>query len=431
MSRLWKEWERVRSSSLARNAGWMFLGQGLSIILQALCFIFLARLLGSTQYGIYAGVFAMVSVLSVYSPVGSPFVLLRHVSPDHSKFAPYWGNVLATTITLGSLFVGVLVLTVPHLAHSYSWMLVLCAALADCLCGQLIDGASRVFQAFEKMRIMAILSLLMNFLRTILAGVMLWSISHASALQWVVASLAVSVIATCAALALVTHHYGKPAFSQKLLRQSAGEGVTFALSSSTMTIYNSIDKALLGHYGMNAANGIYSMAYRVIDISTMPIASIHAAAFPRFFRKGADGIGSTAAYAVQILKRTAPMAVLFAVIMAITAPVIPHLAGKSFNDSVLALRWLCLLPVLRSFQLSAGDALTGSGRLRLRLGIQATAAAFNFGVNLYLIPHFGWHGAAWSSLATDGLLGMCNWTALLVVRRQAAKFLEGPVYETK
>jgi O-antigen/teichoic acid export membrane protein len=105
--------------------------------------------------------------------------------------------------------------------------------------------------------------------------------------------------------------------------------------------------------------------------------------------------------------------------MAIAAPLIPHLVGKSFTDSVSALRWLCLLPVFRSFQYSAGDALTGAGHQKLRLGAQATAAVFNFGVNLYLIPHYGWLGAAWSSLATDGLLGVGNWAVLLAVRSKA------------
>ena len=245
---------------------------------------------------------------------------------------------------------------------------------------------------------------------------MLWRLHHATAQQWVVATLAASSVAACAALTLVTWYYGKPTFSPRLLRRRTGEGRVFALSSSTAVIYNNIDKAMLGHYGMNAANGIYFMAYRAVDISTIPIASIHMAAFPRFFRKGVDGTRSTTRYALQILKRTAPMALLLALSMALTAPILPYLAGNSFSESVLALRWLCLLPVFRSFHLSAGDALTGSGHLRLRLGIQAGAAAFNFGVNLYLIPHYGWLGAAWSSLATDGALALFNWTLLLVIR---------------
>jgi O-antigen/teichoic acid export membrane protein len=417
------ELRQLGSRSLARNAGWIFLGQGTSILCQGAYFVLLARLLNATEYGIYAGVFSMVTVLSAYSTLGSQFTLLRHVSPFPENFALYWGNVLVTTLTLGSLFVGFLVWAVPHLAHSYSWRLVMYAAAGDCLFVQLTDASSRVFQAFERMRTTAFLSLLMNLVRTLLAGILLWRLHHSTAQQWVVATLTVSFLTAGVAVALVTKRYGKPVFSLRLLRHCSGEGLVFAVSGSTAGIYNNFDKALLGHYGMNVANGIYTMAYRVVDICTIPMSSIHAAAFPRFYRKGTGGVHDTTAYALRILKRTGPLAIFLVVTMALAAPAIPYLVGKSFNDSVLALRLLCLLPLFRSFQYSAGDALTGAGHQKLRLGVQAAAAAFNFGLNLYWIPQFGWRGAAWSSLVTDGLLGISNWAVLLAVRAQGSKLL--------
>jgi len=391
----------------------MFFGQCCSVVCQAAYFILLGRLLGSTEYGIYVGAVAMVSILSQYSPLGSHSVFLRYVSPDPRNFALYWGNVLLSTFTLGSLFVALLTWAGPHLAHSDSRRLLLCVALGDCLCAQLTIAAGRVFQAFEKLRITAGLNLLVNLLRALLAGLMLWRLHHGTAGQWAVAALTVSSFAACVALALVTRLYGKPAFSIPLLWRRMGEGFVFALSYSTTGVYNDVDKAMLGHYGMNAANGIYTMAYRVVDVSTIPITAVQGAAFPRFFRKGIDGVRSTAEYAVRIVKRTAPLALLSTVAMLLAAPIIPHLVGKGFGESVLALRWLCLLPFFRSFQLSAGDAVTAAGHQMLRLGSQAATAAFNFGINLYLIPRYSWRGAAWSSLASDGMLALFNWAVLL------------------
>lgn len=416
MDSLLGEWRRIRSSSLAHNAGWMFLGQGSSIVCQAAYFVLLARLLGSTEYGIYVGAVAMVTILSVYSPLGSGFTLIRYVSPDHSLFSVYWGNLLITTLTLGSLFVGVLVCVVPHLAHSYSWKLVLFAALADCICGQLTTASSYVFLAFEKLRVTAGLNLIVNLLRALLAGFMLWHLHHATAQQWAMAALAVSFTALCTALVLVSSHYGRPAFSLPLLSKRTGEGIVFALSTSAVGISDNVDKALLGHYGMNTANGIYSMAYRAVFVCLMPIYSIHNAAFPRFFRHGVNGVRNTAPYATKLLKRTAPLALLLAAAMFLSAPVIPHLLGKGFTESISALRWLCVLPFFRSFQLSAGDALTGAGHQKVRFSILLFAAGFNFLVNVYLIPRYGWHGAAWSSLATDGMIGLLNWTTLVALR---------------
>jgi O-antigen/teichoic acid export membrane protein len=303
-------------------------------------------------------------------------------------------------------------------------VVILCVALGDCLCAQLIAAAGRVFQAFEKMHLTAGLNLLVNLLRTLLAAFMLWNYHHGTAQQWAMAALIVSCIAAAVALMLVGRLYGSPALSLRLLQKRLGEGIVFALSYSTTGVYNDIDKAMLGHYGMNVANGIYTMAYRVVDVSTTPTTSIQGAAFPRFFRKGVDGVKSAGDYAVRIVKRTAPLALLSTLAMLLAAPIIPHLLGKGFSESVLALRWLCLLPFFRSFQLSAGDAITASGHQKLRLGSQAVAAAFNFGINLYLIPLYSWRGAAWSSLATDGLLAVFNWTVLFWLTSKQPSFVE-------
>ena len=406
-------------SSLARNSGWMFLGQGLSIVSQGVYFILLARLLGSAEYGIVVGVVALVSILSQYSTLGSHTVFLRYVSCTPQNFAAYWGNVLVTTCILGTIFIGLLTWVGPHFAHSYPWTMVLCVAIGDCICGQLTVAAGRVFQSFERLRATAALNLLVNLLKVLVVGVMLWRLHHASAQQWIITALLVYLFGACAAIAMVTRSYGKPAFSRRLLSERSGEGIVYALSYSTTGVYNDVDKVLLGHFGMNAANGVYSMAYRIIDIACTPVNSIQTAAFPLFFKKGAAaGIQGTGSFALRIVARTAPLSLMIAAAIFLLAPVIPHIVGPSFSGSVSALKWLCLIPFFRSFHASAGDALTGSGHQKLRLTTQAAAAGFNFLLNLYLIPRFGWLGAAWSSLATDGSLGLMNWLVLLILERQ-------------
>ena len=171
---------------------------------------------------------------------------------------------------------------------------------------------------------------------------------------------------------------------------------------------------------MAVANGIYAMAYRVINICTMPIMSIYLAAFPRFCREGVNGARSTEPFARKLLKRTLTLGILAAVGMFFTAPLIPYFVGKGFSESVSALRWLCLIPAFRSLHVSAGDALSGSGYQRYRLGSQFVAAAANFSMNLYLIPHYSWLGAAWASLLTDGGLAAMNWTLLMWLKRNEA-----------
>jgi O-antigen/teichoic acid export membrane protein len=407
-----------------RNAGWLFAGQGLSFFVQAFYFIVLARLLGTTQYGLLAGAVALVAVVSQYSTFGSGLLFLRYVSPDHSRFRSYWGNILMSTLVLGTLLVVGIRLSGRWLVGAASVPLLFPIAISECLFAQLNSAAGQVFQTFERMKFSAALTLLSSVARCIIAVAMLVILRRASAWQWSIASLAVTIVTACLAVATVTRYFGLPSFSPSLLKKRLGEGFVFAISGSTTAVYNDIDKVVLSRFGMDRANGIYSMAYRVVNIGTMPIMSIVAAAFPRFFREGAKGIAATVPMARQLLRRTALLGLGISAAMFVCAPIIPHLVGKSYAESVSALRWLCLIPFFRSFHLSAGDAIAGAGHQKFRLVSQSIAAIGNLLLNLYLVPRHSWHGAAWASLGTDGALGVMNWLALILLSKRTVHVLQ-------
>ncbi len=395
--------------------------------MQGLYFVLLARLLGTLQYGILAGAIALVSLVSQYSTMGSGLLLIRYVSPDHRHFRAYWGNVLLSTACFGSLLVLGLHLAGHWMIGGAGASILLLLAISDCLFGQLTTAASQVFQAFEKMKLTATLNLVTNVFRLLLAAGMLAFLHRASAWQWAVASLAVSAAAVIAAFITVTKCFGWPTFEPRLLIRRAGEGLIFAISGSTTSVYNDVDKVMLGHYGMAAANGIYSMAYRVVNIATMPIMSIQAAAFPRFFQEGVHGIAATVPLVKKILRRTIVLGVLGACGIFFIAPAMPFLLGRGFSQSVSAMRWLCLIPVFRCLHVGAGDAMAGAGYQKYRLGSQAVAAGGNFAMNLYLIPRHSWLGAAIASLLTDGGLAAMNWTLLFWLKSRESRSRTQPV----
>jgi O-antigen/teichoic acid export membrane protein len=402
-----------------RNAAWVFAGQGLSLVVQGFYFIVLARLLGSTQYGLLAGAIALVSIVSQYSALGSGLILMRYVSADHSRFRVYWGNILISVFLLGTLLVVGIRLAGRWLVGTASVPLLFPIAISDCLFQSLSSCAGQVFQTFERMKFSAALNLINSVSRCILAVGMFVVLGRASALQWSFGTLAVSSLSACVAFATVTRFFGLPSFSPSLWIRRSGEGFVYAISGSTTTVYNDIDKVVLSHFGMNRANGIYSMAYRAVNIGNMPIASLAGAAFPRFFREGAKGIAATVPLARALLRRTAVLGIGVSLAMFVCAPLIPHLVGKSFVESVSALRWLCLIPFFRAFNLSAGDALAGAGHQKSRLVCQSIAAIGNLLLNLYLVPRYSWYGAAWASLATDGSLGAMNWLMLMYLSKRS------------
>ena len=410
---------------LAKNASWMFLGQGVSFGVQACYFILLARLLGADQYGVFVGAAAAVSLLSQYSTLGSGLMLVREVSRDRTRFAEYWGNVLMTTLSVGLVVILMLAWLGKWMVGPASASVLVLVAISECTCVRLAEGGGQAFQAFEQLKLTALLSSVTSVARLMMATGMILVLHHASVRQWAVASLCISCLSAAIALILVTARLGRPRFNLRLLRARALEGVGFSLAASTTSIYNDLDKAMLSRYGMLAANGIYSMAYRVVDISCTPIRALQSAAFPRFCQLGTGGVRESIAFTRKLVGRTVPFGMLSAVVMFVAAPIIPYVVGHSFGKSVSALQWLCLLPVFRSLHLGAGDTLTGAGYQRYRTAAQLSAAGLNFGLNLWLIPAYSWRGAAWASLVTDGGLAAGNWILLaLLLRRESRRLVE-------
>lgn len=420
MSVVATEIARFRSSPMARNATWLFAGQGLGLVLQAAYFVILARLLGPLQYGIYAGAFAFASLVAQYSALGTGTVFLRYVSSDHSAFAVYWGNILVVTSVVGGGLVIALDLLGPRLLNPASAALVLLAAIGNCLCAQLTIESGRVFQTFEKMRITALINLLTNLVRTIAAAAMLIALHHCTAWQWALVSTLVSALAAAAIVITITLRFGRPRFDSRLFLKRGAEGFGFAVAMSTSSLYNDLDKTMLSHYGMNHDNGVYTMAYRIVDIATIPIFSIRDAAMPRFFKLGGEGISASAGLAHRLLRRSLALGALGSAAMFLAAPLIPIVVGHGFIEGIAALRWLCLIPLFRSVHQMTGCALTGAGMQRYRTTTQLLAATLNFFLNLWLIPKWGWHGAACSSLCTDAALAAMNWGILRFQLRQNA-----------
>jgi O-antigen/teichoic acid export membrane protein len=66
--------------------------------------------------------------------------------------------------------------------------------------------------------------------------------------------------------------------------------------------------------------------------------------------------------------------------------------------------------LLKSVHYFAADTLTGAGYQGRRTVAQVIVAAVNIGINIPLIAHASWRGAAWSSIASDGLLAVMLWT---------------------
>ena len=405
-------------SELKRNTLWVMLGNGLRLIIQAAYFVIIARSLGPEQYGAFVAVVAIAAILSPFVGLGTSNLIIRNVVRDRATFSTSWGNGLF--VTLASGFCGLALISSCRflLPRSIPWAVLLLVASSDLILGRLTDLCAFAFGALENFRALAQINVYSSLARLIGLLILVSIIHHPTAEQWAIVYLITTAAVSVGAVAAVFTNLGRPSLALPQLRRDLLEGFYYSAGQSAQSVYNDIDKTMLARLGDLSATGIYGAAYRLIDVSLVPVRSVLSAAYPGCFRAGQEGVSGSVKYMKRLLPKPVGFAVIVVMSLFLCAPVLPQILGKEYTNTVAALRWLALLPLLKTFHFFFADALTGSGYQGLRTMIQFVVAAVNVLVNLWIIPAYSWRGAAWSSLGCDGLLACLYLVALVSLSRR-------------
>lgn len=405
-------------SDLKKNTLWVMLGNGLKLIIQAAYFIIIARSLGPEQYGAFVAVVAIAAILSPFVGLGTSNLIIRNVVQDQTAFSSSWGNGLFITIVSGLCGLALISSCRFLLPRSIPWAILLLVASSDLILGRLTDLCAFAFGAMERFRATAQINVYSSLARLIGLLVLVSIIHHPSAEQWAVVYLAATTVVTVGSVTAVFATLGKPSLALPQLRRDLLEGFYYSAGQSAQSVYNDIDKTMLARLGDLSATGIYGAAYRLIDVSLVPVKSVLSAAYPGCFRAGQEGISGSIKYMRRLLPKPVGFAIVIVFSLFFFAPVLPHILGKEYTNAVMALRWLALLPFLKTFHFFFADALTGAGYQGIRTMIQFLVAGVNVLVNLWIIPAYSWRGAAWSSLGCDGLLACLYVVALASLSRR-------------
>jgi O-antigen/teichoic acid export membrane protein len=410
--------DRLLQRRIVRDTLWLLVGKGMRLILQAAYFVIIARTLGVANYGAFVGTTALVAIVAPFVGVGIETLLLKNVAKDRHLFREYWGNSLWMILVTGIGLICLLALVSPIALPSISPLLIGLIAVSDLIFGSITNIAIRAFQAVDRLNISAQINIAIMFMKVLAAFSLMYFFAKPNPLEWAWLYLASSVISALLAAILVHRLLGSPKLALDRIMPELKEGFYFSISTSAYTVYNDIDKTMLARLSTLAATGIYAAAYRLIDVAFIPVTSIAGAAYADFFRKGKDGIAATVAFAKPLVLVTSSYSIVAGIGLLLFAPVVPHILGSDYLNVVEALRWLAPIPLFRSLQHFGGDILSGTGFQGLRSALEVIISIFNIGINLWLIPLYSWQGAAWSSLASDGLLMLMLWSMVAVLYRK-------------
>lgn len=382
---------------------------------QILALVLVARALGGADYGSLTGAAGLALVFGSLTGLGGGLLLLQHVAAGTATFDQHWSATLRLIATSGLALTLLYAAVAPLLLKTHPGLIPLLAlGIAEILLQPFITACSLAFHAHERLGWTTALQAAAMFCRLLGAITFTHFTPHPSLASYAPYHLAAALLAAAFAFtALQRLLKPKPSPGSRHPWMELRSGLALAGSNLAAIGYGEADKILAVRLLGTTAAGNYSIAYRIIHASSVPVFTLLQALQPRLLRSIAEqqwpALKQAVTLAVLATLLYSPIACLF---LAAGAHLLPTLLGPSFAEASAAL--LMLLPLLPLFLLRtlAGNLLAASGRPMQRALLEAAGIALLVILGSHLVPSLGARGAILSVLATEAtLLAALGWAA--------------------
>ncbi len=172
----------------------------------------------------------------------------------------------------------------------------------------------------------------------------------------------------------------------------------------------------MGYFGQITETGWYNAAYRIVNITLLPMGLIAASFFPalsKFARPAKNSLPDKIKEAKENLQKVWSYDLEVMILLAIPLMVggvtfapklIGFIYGQDFFSSILAFQILTIMAGIIFLYVPFYDVLTASVQQKKILWVSLSGAVINVILNLILIPKFSLYGAASATVVTHLLM---------------------------
>ena len=383
-------------------------GLVVSAIISSVGTIFIARLLGSDLYGLYAIVLTAPHLIMIFRDWGVNSAMIRFTAQYRAE------NRIAEVRSIfmsGLIFEIALGLALSAISFALSGFLatsvfnrptiapLIQIASFSILTGGLISAATAAFTGTEKMQLNSIMIICQSIIKTLLViALVILGLSTSGA---VIGSTAASLIAGLIGIILMWTIYKnlpKPvtlkleikAYIKEMLKYGVPLSVSAIIAgflaqfyAFLLPIYYVTDNTMIGNYGI-AHNFVVLIGFFATPITTM--------LFPAFSKLNAQKDKETLKNVYQFSIKYASLLVIpaAALVMSLSEPAVSTLFGTTYETAPLFLALLAISYLYTALgSLSTGNLISSQGQTKLVLKLTLLTAAIGFPMGSILILQFG------------------------------------------
>jgi len=396
---------RKTYQTVLKNTFVLIGGRLFSRVIQFFLFIYAARVLGVTKFGIFSYAYALVNLIAVSMDLGISSYVIQQLSRNREKTRIFVGGGLIIKFFL--IIAGLcLIMAIGLIMQKDEETLIVLFILGSCMAfdsGGMIFNS--VFQAYEKMHYQVVILSCCNFIMSVIGFVFLYYFKNVALFCGAYAIGALMRFAASGYWYIRIYGYPQWTLDIHFLLDLIAKGFPFALTGIFVTIYYYIDSLILAAYCDNDIVGYYNASYRLLEAPLFIISALTTALFPAASRlyqqnkselKGmisqafqkAMGIGLSIAFVIAFLSDDL-INLIYGVAYKPAASVLPVLI---FGIAIIMPSTICGTTIRAIDKQAVSAKVTGCGAL------------FNIVLNLILIPYYSFMGAAWATLLTEVLV---------------------------
>ncbi len=389
------------AARVARNTGWLVGDRVLRAGANVFLIAWLARYLGTTEFGRMNYVLAFVSIFSGVATLGLDVVAIRNLV-DRPDDAPcILGTSLALKLGGGSVAYAAMLIAFALVSPE---SIGLAAAAGLVLIFQSADVVECWFQSCHRMKY-AVYARNAAFFASALFKVVL-ILGHAGLEQLLLASSAEIALAALFLFALYRRDAGNPAawrVEPALARSMLKDATPMLVSAMAILLYMRIDQVMVANLSGYREVGIFSAAVRLTELWYFVPVALMTALFPMMVsaRSGNPDVAADDRRTALLFGAMGWAGILLAACTSLASGWLVQLVyGSAFAAAAPVLAVQAWMAAFVFFGVARGRWLVARNRQADSMYVDLVAIAINVAMNLLLIPRYGAFGAALASLIT-------------------------------
>lgn len=385
-----------------KNSSYLILAQGFVKVISFIYTLYLAKILGVSEFGLFIVALSYFSLVSSISDLGISRFLIRETAREKVNLASLISNILLLRLIITTIFTLVFILVMINFDLDImraNLSLIAVLAIIPQAIGLTFDN---IFIAFQKLSVSAI-ALIITTVSTIILGVFLISLGFGA--MGAVMSLLLGQIFYSLFLLFFAAKKGikfNIKLEKKVLKQVLKGSLPYGLLATLGVLYFRIDVILLSYLKGSYDAGIYGAAYKFLEALVFIPSTISLALFPILVKLHEVNQNEIKKVILNILIVMGGLGFFATIGFIFILPFVLGILLPDYSGSITTIKILSLALPFMFIHVPLSQILLSSDKyLKPLIIISFLPVTLNIILNWSFIPQYGYLAAAWVTVISD------------------------------